>query len=186
LPREEEESQLDGNITSGAPATPFTGKSADIRVSGTSVTDSAPDIREAQQGSKGPSIPTTIAATATPRQQFVAQDVTITGRLTANGAPVAGGLVKLYSDDEGLWYNISSTTTDAHGGFAFAVQQPTAGTRAFKVAYTGTATHEPSELGPESHICVRVERYGNQTIFTVKKGRRATIIFFTHNDSLRP
>jgi hypothetical protein len=142
LPREEEESKSDGSITSGVPAA-FRGEGANVRASRTSVTDNARDRRDAHRGSKEPSIPTAITAAATPQQQFVERDVAIIGRLTANGAPVAGGLVKLYSDDEGLWYNISSTTTDTHGGFVFAVQQPTSGTRVFKVAYPGTGTHEP-------------------------------------------
>jgi membrane protease YdiL (CAAX protease family)/5-hydroxyisourate hydrolase-like protein (transthyretin family) len=90
------------------------------------------------------SAPTTITATATPRQQFVGHDITIAGQLTANGAPVAEGLVKLYSDGVGLWYSVGDTTTNARGGFAFRVTQPSAGTRSFKVAYSGSPTYEPS------------------------------------------
>jgi membrane protease YdiL (CAAX protease family)/5-hydroxyisourate hydrolase-like protein (transthyretin family) len=140
----EEDRRSDGIVTSGESAAALGDRGANLGADRTRVTRSAPRGNDAQRRSSGVSAPTTITATATPRQQFVGHDITIAGQLTANGAPVAEGLVKLYSDGVGLWYSVGDTTTNARGGFAFRVTQPSAGTRSFKVAYSGSPTYEPS------------------------------------------
>jgi len=140
----EEDRRPGGIETSGESADAFGDRGAHLGADRTGVTRSAPLGNDAQQRSSGVSTPTTITATATPRQQFVGHDITIAGQLTANGAPVADGVVKLYSDGTGLWHSVGDTTTNERGGFAFRVTQPGAGTRSFKVAYAGSPTHEPS------------------------------------------
>ena len=144
MPGEEEEFRQPQRLTSGESAPDFGDRGANFGADRTVATRSASGRNDEQRRSSGVSAPTTISATAAPPQQFVGNDVTIAGRLTANGAPVADGVVKLYSDGAGLWYSVGDTTTNARGGFAFLVQQQRAGTRAFKVAYSGTAAYEPS------------------------------------------
>jgi hypothetical protein len=39
---------------------------------------------------------------------------------------------------------------------------------------------EASNLGSRNFISVRIKRCGNETVITIKKGRRATIVIFTH------
>jgi len=60
-------------------------------------------------------IPTAITATVSPQQQYVGQEVTITGRLTAEDAPFADVPVTLCSADDAEKASIATTSTDASG-----------------------------------------------------------------------
>ena len=91
----------------------------------------------------GTAVPTSITISATPPQQSVGDDVTLSGQLTAGGAPVAGAPISLFVDGAGFWSRVSERPTDVNGSYAFLVKQPTAGTRAFKAAFPGSATHQP-------------------------------------------
>jgi 5-hydroxyisourate hydrolase-like protein (transthyretin family) len=108
------------------------------------VTSSADDKRESQESSSAASVSTAISATASPRQQVAGSDVTITGQLSASGAPIAGAPVRLYIEGADLWSKISETITNEAGNYAFRVQQPTAGWSSFKVVFPGSANHKPS------------------------------------------
>lgn len=103
----------------------------------------ATDENESQDSSEA-SVPTAISATASPPQQVVGHDVTITGQLTASDAPVAGAPVRLYVEVAELWSKISETTTNEAGTYAFRVHEPTAETSTFKVVFPGSANHKPS------------------------------------------
>lgn len=117
----------DVNYTAGASANTVAGSDK----------NESPDSSEA-------SVPTAISATISPQQQVVGHDVTITGKLTVSGASIAGAPVRLYVKGADVWSRIGETATDGAGGYAFRVQQPTAGTSSFKVAFPGGANHRPS------------------------------------------
>jgi succinate-acetate transporter protein len=100
-------------------------------------------VDKAGAHASGAPVPTSITITATPRQQSVGGDVTVSGQLTAGGELVAGAPVSLYVNGAGFWSKVSERATDVSGSYAFLVKQPTPETRAFKVAYAGSATHQP-------------------------------------------
>jgi hypothetical protein len=85
-----------------------------------------------------------ITVSASHQQQYVGQDVTVTGKLVAEGAGIADASIKLYLASDGLWTNVDMATTSESGEFKFQVQQPSPGTYCFKVVYPGNATYEPS------------------------------------------
>jgi membrane protease YdiL (CAAX protease family)/5-hydroxyisourate hydrolase-like protein (transthyretin family) len=89
-------------------------------------------------------IPTTITATASPRQQFVGRDVTITGQLTADGAPVTEASVTLYKTDGAEKADVAAATTDASGTYEFTLTDTGSGQHTYVVHYPGTAAYEPS------------------------------------------
>jgi membrane protease YdiL (CAAX protease family)/5-hydroxyisourate hydrolase-like protein (transthyretin family) len=90
-------------------------------------------------------IPTTITATATPRQQVVGRDVTISGRLTADGTPVSEASVILYNADDAIeLVPVSTTATDAAGDYQFTLADTASSQHAYVVRYPGTAAYEPS------------------------------------------
>jgi hypothetical protein len=109
-----------------------------------SVKGSANDKHTLQQSSIEGYIPSAVSAAASPLQQTVGHDVTITGQLIANDAPLNGAVVRLYVEGADLWFKISETTTNEVGGFAFRVQQPTAGPSSFKIVFPGSANYKPS------------------------------------------
>ena len=90
-------------------------------------------------------IPTTITATASPRQQFIGHDVTVTGTLTADGTPVAEASVTLYNADDVIeLVPVSTTTTDAAGDYQFTLTDTVPGHHTYVVRSPGTAAYEPS------------------------------------------
>jgi hypothetical protein len=137
----EDDNKPYGILTTAKPADASEQRAASAEVEPTRVVLGAVNKTGAQ--ASGAYITTSITITATPRQQSVGHDVTITGQLTGGGAPVAGAPVNLYVDDAGSSSQVSEGVTDANGSYAFLVQQPTAGTRTFKVAYPGSVTLRP-------------------------------------------
>src|SRR5208337_3582000 len=90
-------------------------------------------------------IPTTITATAAPRQQVVGRDVTITGTLTADGTPVAEASVTLYNADDIIeLVPVATTTTDAAGDYQHTLTDGTPSHHTYVVRSSGTAAYEPS------------------------------------------
>jgi len=89
--------------------------------------------------------PTTITATASPRQQFIGRDVTITGTLTADGTPVSEASVTLYNADDVIeLVTVSTATTNAAGDYQFALTDTVPGHHTYVVRSSGTAAYEPS------------------------------------------
>jgi membrane protease YdiL (CAAX protease family) len=90
--------------------------------------------------------PTTITATATPRQQVVGQSVTITGQLTASGAPLEGVPVALYNTDAPKKRVLTATTsTDASGYYQFTLSESVATTHAYTVCAEGDSTYSRAQ-----------------------------------------
>jgi hypothetical protein len=90
------------------------------------------------------SIPTAITATATPRQQVIGHDVTITGRLLADSSPVAEAPITLYNADDIIErVSVSSTITDAAGFYQFTLTDTTQSHHTYTVHASGSLTHEP-------------------------------------------
>ena len=85
--------------------------------------------------------PTTITAAAAPRQQVVGRDVTITGRLTAEGAGLAAMPLTLYNMDAAEKVPVATTTTDASGFFQFTLADTVAGHHTYVVYAQGDSTH---------------------------------------------
>jgi 5-hydroxyisourate hydrolase-like protein (transthyretin family) len=89
--------------------------------------------------------PTTITATASPRQQVIGRDVAVTGTLTADGTPVAAAPVTLYNADDVIeLVPVSTVTTDAAGDYRFALTDTVPGHHTYVVRSPGTAAYEPS------------------------------------------
>ena len=90
-------------------------------------------------------LPTTITATAAPRQQFTGRDVTITGTLTTDGTPVAEASVTLYNADDVMeWVPVSTAPTNAAGDYQFTLTDTVAGYHTYVVRSPGTAVYKPS------------------------------------------
>jgi hypothetical protein len=90
-------------------------------------------------------IPTTLTATASPPQQFVGRGVTITGRLLADGAPVADAPLTLYNADDIIErVSIANTATDASGYYQFTLTATAPSHHIYVVRAPGSPTHEPS------------------------------------------
>jgi hypothetical protein len=137
----EDDNKPYGILTTAKPADALEQRAASAEVEPTRVVLGA--VNKTGAHASGASIATSITITATPRQQSVGHDVTITGQLTGGGAPIAGAPVNLYVDDAGSSSQVSERVTDANGSYAFLVEQPTAGTRTLKVAYPGSVTLRP-------------------------------------------
>ncbi len=91
-------------------------------------------------------IPTTITGTASPPQQFIGRDVTITGTLTADGIPVAEAFVTLYNIDDVTepLVPVSTATTNAAGDYRFALTDTVPGHHTYGVRSSGAAAYEPA------------------------------------------
>jgi hypothetical protein len=90
-------------------------------------------------------IPTTITATASPRQQFVGRDATITGRLLADGTPVAAAPITLYNADDIIErVPTENATTDASGYYQFTLTDTGPSHHTYVVRAPGSPTHDPS------------------------------------------
>jgi membrane protease YdiL (CAAX protease family) len=90
-------------------------------------------------------IPTAITATASPRQQVVGDDVTITGRVLADGTPLAAATIILYNADNIIErVSIANTTTDASGYYQFTLTATAPSYHTYVVRAPGTATYDPS------------------------------------------
>jgi hypothetical protein len=90
------------------------------------------------------SIPTAITATATPRQQVIGHDVTVTGRLLADSSPVAEAPITLYNADNVIErVSVSTTTTDAAGFYQFTLTDTAQSHHTYTVHASGSLTHEP-------------------------------------------
>ncbi len=143
MPGEEEQRQPDGILTSGESAPDFGDRGAGA--DGTVATRSAPSRNDAQRRSSGASTPTTITAIASPRQQVMGHDVTITGTLTADGTPVAEAFVTLYNADDIIeLVPVATTSTDDEGFFQFTLTDTVTGHYTYVVRSPGTAAYEPS------------------------------------------
>jgi membrane protease YdiL (CAAX protease family) len=91
-------------------------------------------------------IPTTITATASPRQQFVGRDATIAGRLTASGVALVEVPVVLYNtDDPKKRVLAATTTTDASGYYHFTQRESVATTHAYAVCAEGDSTYSRAQ-----------------------------------------
>jgi hypothetical protein len=87
-------------------------------------------------------IPTTITATAAPRQQVVGRDVTISGTLTADGTPVSEASVTLYNaDDVTELVPVDTTATDAAGDYQFTLTDTASSQHTYVVRSPGDSTH---------------------------------------------
>jgi 5-hydroxyisourate hydrolase-like protein (transthyretin family) len=85
--------------------------------------------------------PTNITATATTPPPYIGQNVTISGRLTANGTGLANQPVKLYKWSPTMWNAIGTTTTNDAGGFALNVSESAVGTGASSGVFTYRAVY---------------------------------------------
>jgi len=96
-------------------------------------------------------VPTAITAVVNPQEQCVGHNVTITGQLTAGGAPLADSSVTLYNaDDVARWVPVAETTTDAAGYYQFLVKDTTPGRHAYVVYAPARGTHaatQSAEIG---------------------------------------
>jgi membrane protease YdiL (CAAX protease family) len=91
-------------------------------------------------------IPTAITATASPRQQFVGRDVTITGQLTASGVALAEVPVVLYNtDDPKKRVLAATTTTDASGYYQFTRTDSAATTHTYTICAEGDSTYSRAQ-----------------------------------------
>ena len=140
----DEDGRPDGILTLGRSTDVSTDRDGRTDTDGTRVTDGARGTDALKGRPSTTLVCTTITASAAPRQQLIARDVTITGKLTANGAGIAGALIKLYRDVDGLWTSVGTMTTSESGGFAFQLQQASPGTSRYKAAFPGNAAYEPS------------------------------------------
>ena len=84
-------------------------------------------------------IPTTITAIAAPRQQVVGRDVTITGRLTAEGSGLAALPVTLYKNGPTEKVPVATATTDAAGNYQFTLTDTAAATHVYMACAGATA-----------------------------------------------
>ncbi|HEY5121751.1 MAG TPA: Ig-like domain repeat protein, partial [Acidimicrobiales bacterium] len=97
-------------------------------------------------------IPTALTAAASPQQQYVGQDVTITGQLTADDAPLADVPVALYNADDIIeLVHVVTVSTDALGYCKFNVTDSAPTSHTYVVRYAGDATFEPS-VSPELSV----------------------------------
>jgi|GEM_PF-2338084 hypothetical protein len=85
----EEDGQLDGILTSSGSADASADRDGRTTTDGTRVLDSARGTDALKGRPSTTSVRTTITASAAPRQRVVGRDVTITGKLTADGAGIA-------------------------------------------------------------------------------------------------
>jgi membrane protease YdiL (CAAX protease family) len=86
--------------------------------------------------------PTTITASASPEHQYVGQDVTITGRLTAVGTPVPEASVTLYNaDDSTQRFPVAAALTDAAGYYQFTLAETAATAHVYMVCARGDGTY---------------------------------------------
>jgi hypothetical protein len=95
----------------------------------------------------GVETPTTITATATPRQQLVGHDVTIAGKLTSGGgADLVAVPVALYeTDDAANKVLLATTTTGASGYYQFTLTESVATTHAYTVYARGRSTYSRAQ-----------------------------------------
>ena len=100
-----------------------------------------------QGGGRGVIAPSTITATAVPRQQFVGLDVTIAGELTSDGdAELVGVPVVLYNtDDPANKVRRAITTTDSSGHYQFTLSERVAITHAYTVYARGRRTYSRAQ-----------------------------------------
>jgi membrane protease YdiL (CAAX protease family) len=112
----------------------------------TGVTSSAQDSTNPKRRSSEISTPTTITANASPRRQFVGNDVTIAGRLTVNGAPLAGVSVILYNTDDPRKKVLAATTsTDDSGSYQFTLTDNVAITHRYIVCAQDDTTYSHTQ-----------------------------------------
>ena len=147
MPGEEEQRRPDGILNLGRCADSSADRDgrADTNADGPRVADGARGTDAPEGRPSTPLVRTTITATAAPPQQFTGRDVTITGRLTADGTPVAAAFVTLYNaDDVTELVLVVTATTDDEGFFQFTLTDTVPGHHTYVVRSSGTAAYEPS------------------------------------------
>jgi len=91
-------------------------------------------------------IPTAITATASPHKQYVEQDVTITGRLTAGAIGLKGTAVTLCHVGNALdRVSTAHTSTDGSGHYKFTLKETVAKSDVYEVYYAGDSAYAPAE-----------------------------------------
>jgi hypothetical protein len=91
-------------------------------------------------------IPTAITATASPHKQYVGQDVTITGRLTAGAIGLKGTAVTLCHVGNALdRVSTAHTSTDGSGHYKFTLKETVAKSDVYEVYYAGDSAYAPAE-----------------------------------------
>ena len=114
-------------------------------------------------------VPTTLSRTTSNTTPAVNQTFTLSGTLTANGAPLSGRQIILLSDDSpGTWNNLGTATTTANGSYSFTRSEASPGAYAYQVSFNGGAQYAASSNG-----------------LTVDVGnlRQSTINIFTSNSN---
>lgn len=97
--------------------------------------------------------PTNITANATPQQQYVGKNVTITGRLTANGTGLPGAPVSIYRSASPLRVYVGNSTTNATGYYTFTFSESAIGNSStshsfyYLARYQGDAAHVAASSG---------------------------------------
>jgi hypothetical protein len=90
---------------------------------------------------------------ASPARQFVGQQFALTGTVAfADGSSAAGVLVVISRTVAGVTTGVGQTTTNAHGGYSFAVTPNALGAIAYHVGFPGDVHHYGSQAASTTSI----------------------------------
>jgi hypothetical protein len=101
----------------------------------------------------GSPTPTTLTLTTSNTNPAVNQSFTLSGTLTANGAPLAGRQIILLSDDpSGTWANLGTTTTLANGSYSFTISEASPGHYGYQTDFPGDTAYAISYAGSGANV----------------------------------
>jgi len=82
--------------------------------------------------------PTALTVTSSTTTPAVNQPITLSGTLTANGAPLSGKPITLsIKDPSGNWSTVNATTTNANGAYSFTYSESAPGAYLFNPVFNG-------------------------------------------------